>query len=389
MGKKSLVILGSTGSIGRNALEVISRYPDRFHVTGLSAHKNVSQLVEQIEKFHPEIVAVTDEAAFQETSKLVGHRSKILPGEEGAIALATREDVDMVVSAMVGAAGLRPTLAAIRAGKDIALANKETLVVGGEIILSAASASGVRLIPVDSEHSAIFQSILGHSKKEIKRLILTASGGPFRTWPAKKMAAITPTEALHHPNWEMGAKITVDSATMMNKGLEVIEARWLFEVAPEDIEILIHPESIVHSMVEYIDGAVIAQLGIPDMRIPIAYALGYPERIDVGLEPLDLAQVGCLTFEKPDREKFPALNLAYKAIKKGKTFPAVLNAANEVAVQAFLDKKMPFLSIPEVVSYVMKIHEPKEVTLETVMAADQWGRKAARRYIENNVREVL
>ncbi len=389
MKKKTLVILGSTGSIGRNALDVISRYPNRFRVVGLSAHRNVSLLTRQIRQFHPEAVAVTDSKAFQEIFHLVRHEVQVLPGEEGAIALATREDADMVVSAMVGAVGLRPTLSAIQAGKDIALANKETLVAGGELIVSAVSASGIRLIPVDSEHSAIFQSILGHSRKEIRKIILTASGGPFRTWPAEKMAEVTPALALHHPNWTMGAKVTVDSATMMNKGLEIIEARWLFDILPQRIEVLIHPESIIHSMVEYIDGVIMAQLGIPDMRIPIAYALSFPERLEIGLEPLDLSRIGKLTFEKPDRERFPTLNLAYKAIEKGKTYPAVLNAANEIAVHAFLEGKISFVEIPKIVSTVMKLHEPYDVTLDTVLKADQWARDTASSYIESNLKETL
>ena len=385
---KSLVILGSTGSIGRNALEVLRRHPDRFRVVGLSAHRNVSQLLNQIRQFHPKVVAVTNDEAFREVSHRVGKNTVVWKGEEGAIRLATLEEADMVLSAMVGAAGLKPTLAAIRAGKDVALANKETLVIGGEIIMPEASACGVRLLPVDSEHSAIFQSLLGHSKQEIRRLILTASGGPFRTWSVERMAEITPEDALHHPNWDMGAKITVDSATMMNKGLEVIEARWLFGVDPKYIEVLIHPESIVHSMVEYLDGVVIAQLGIPDMKIPIAYALGFPDRLDMGLPPLNLAKVGCLTFEKPDRERFPALDLAYEAVQKGQTFPAALNAANEVAVKAFLEGKIPFLGIIDVVSHVVNLHEPAEVTLDAVMEADRWGRVTAKRYIEQNMRNV-
>ena len=386
--KKSLAILGATGSIGVNALEVARQYPERFRVVGLSAHRNVSLLVKQIEAFRPEVVAVTDPDAFREAEKRAGHLTKILPGEEGAIALATHAEVDLVVSAMVGAAGLRPTLAAARAGKDIALANKETLVIGGELITGAVADSKIRMIPIDSEHSAIFQSLLGHSKREIRKLILTASGGPFRTWPKEKMRAVTPEEALRHPNWEMGSKVTIDSATMMNKGLEVIEARWLFDMNPEHIEVLIHPESIIHSMVEYLDGVIIAQLGVPDMRIPIAYALGYPERMDMGLKPLDLAAVGKLTFEKPDLGRFPALGLAYEAAKTGKTLPAVMNAANEIAVAAFLQGKISFLKIPDVVSYAMERHVPKNVTLDTVLEADREGRRSAQAYIENNLREA-
>ncbi|MBW1659737.1 MAG: 1-deoxy-D-xylulose-5-phosphate reductoisomerase [Deltaproteobacteria bacterium] len=386
--KRSLAILGATGSIGENALEVVRRYPDRFRVVGLSAHRNIEQILRHIEEFRPEIVAVTDQEAFREVEKEAGSFTKVLPGEEGAIEVATREGVDMVLSAMVGAAGLKPTLAAIQAGKDIALANKETLVIGGALIISAVADAGVRLIPVDSEHSAIFQSVLGHSKSEIQRLILTASGGPFRTWALEKMRSISPQDALHHPNWDMGAKVTIDSATMMNKGLEVIEAHWLFDIAPEKIEVLIHPESIIHSMVEYLDGVVMAQLGVPDMRIPIAYALGYPERLDMGLRPLNLVEIGQLTFEKPDTTRFPSLKLAYEAIEKGRTFPAVMNAANEIAVSSFLRGRISFLQIPDVVSYVMDNHEPLDVTLETVLEADLQGRRMAGDYIENHLRKT-
>jgi len=386
--KRSLAILGATGSIGENALEVVRRYPERFRVVGLSAHKNIAQVLKQIDEFHPEIVAVTDREAFREVEKRAGHRTKVLPGEEGAIEVATREGVDMVLSAMVGAAGLKPTLAAIQAGKDVALANKETLVIGGALVTAAVAEAGVRLIPVDSEHSAIFQSVLGHSKSEIQRLILTASGGPFRTWSLEKMRSISPQDALCHPNWDMGAKVTIDSATMMNKGLEVIEARWLFDIAPEKIEVLIHPESIIHSMVEYLDGVVMAQLGVPDMRIPIAYALGYPERLDMGLRPLDLVEIGTLTFEKPDTTRFPSLKLAYEAIEEGKTMPAVMNAANEIAVSSFLNGGISFLQIPDVVSYVMEHHEPMDVTLESVLEADAEGRRTAKDYIENHLRKA-
>ncbi len=381
--RKFLSILGATGSIGVNALEVVKRHPDRFGVVGLSAHKNISLLAELVKRFRPKIVAVTDESAFREAEKLIGKTTRLVEGEEGAIEVATTEKADMVVSAMVGAAGLRPTLAAVEAGKDIALANKETLVIGGELLMSAVEKKGIRLIPVDSEHSAIFQSLLGHSRKEIRRIILTASGGPFRTWSLEKMKGITPKEALCHPNWNMGAKVTIDSATMMNKGLEVIEAKWLFGVKPTRIEVLIHPESIVHSMVEYLDGVVIAQLGIPDMRVPIAYALGFPVRLDLGLKALDLSTIGKLTFEKPDVQRFPALHLAYEALRVGKTLPAVMNAANEVAVAAFLKKEIPFLEIPDVVSYAMKKHQPMEPTMEAVLSADKEGRQLAREYIEN------
>ncbi len=386
--KKPIAILGATGSIGVNALEVVRQHPDKFRVVGLSAHRNVSLLAKQVEAFRPEVVAVTDPAAYEEAVRRVGCQIKVLPGKDGAVAVATHPEVSLVVSAMVGAAGLTPTLAAIRAGKDVALANKETLVIGGELIISAVAEAKIRLIPIDSEHSAIFQSLLGHSKNEIRRIILTASGGPFRQWPLEKMRRVTSRDALRHPNWDMGAKVTIDSATMMNKGLEVIEARWLFDMPPDQIEVLIHPESIIHSMVEYLDGVVMAQLGVPDMRIPIAYALGYPERMDMGLAPLDLAKIGQLTFEAPDTKRFPALALAYEALRRGKTVPSVMNAANEIAVSAFLEGRLSFLKIPDVVSYAMERHQPLEVSLDTILEADREGRQLAHDYIETHLKGV-
>jgi 1-deoxy-D-xylulose-5-phosphate reductoisomerase len=380
--KKTLSILGSTGSIGINALNVVRKHPEKFRVEGLSGHTNSRLLLQQIEEFHPVMVAVTDSEACREMTSLCNRDTCIVCGVQGAIEVATLDDVDMVVSAMVGAAGLLPTLAAIRAGKDIALANKETLVIGGALIASALSESDVLLLPVDSEHSAIFQSIQGHDKTEIKRLILTASGGPFRTWHRKEMKAATLEEALRHPNWTMGSKITIDSATMMNKGLEMIEAHWLFDVDPESIDILIHPESIVHSMVEYVDGVVIAQLGIPDMRIPIAYALGYPHRLDMNLNRLDFTEIGKFTFESPDTKKFPAITLAYEAIRKGKTYPAVMNAANEEAVRAFLRGGISFTGIHELVGHVMGRHKPLAVSLENILEADAWARREAAEYLK-------
>ena len=347
-----------------------------------SAGINVDLLLRQIKEFHPAVVAVTDTGACGEIASQCGGETRVVCGAEGAMEVATLDDVNMVVSAVVGAVGLLPTLAAIRAGKDIALANKETLVIGGALIAPALAESGVALLPVDSEHSAIFQSIRGHGKTEIRRLILTASGGPFRTWCREEMEKATLKEALRHPNWNMGSKITIDSATMMNKGLEMIEAHWLFGVEPEAIDILIHPESIVHSMVEYIDGVIIAQLGIPDMRIPIAYALGYPHRLDMELKRLNFAETGSLTFESPDRAKFPAITLAYEAIHEGGTFPAVMNAANEEAVRAFMRGGVSFTGIHELVRRVMDRHEPLAVSLENILEADAWARCQAAEILE-------
>ena len=375
--KKNLSILGATGSIGTSALDVVRKHSDKFRVVGLSGHRNIDLLLRQIKEFHPAVVAVTDTGACGEIASQCGGGTRVVCGAEGAMEVATLDDVDMVVSAVVGAVGLLPTLAAIRAGKDIALANKETLVIGGALIAPALAESGVALLPVDSEHSAIFQSIRGHGKAEIRRLILTASGGPFRTWRREEMEKATLKEALRHPNWNMGSKITIDSATMMNKGLEMIEAHWLFGVDPEAIDILIHPESIVHSMVEYIDGVIIAQLGIPDMRIPIAYALGYPHRLDMELERLNFAETGSLTFESPDRAKFPAITLAYEAIREGGTFPAVMNAANEEAVRVFMRGGVSFTGIHELVRRVMDRHKSLTVSLENILEADAWARRQA------------
>jgi len=380
--KKNLSILGATGSIGTSTLNVVRKHPDKFRVLGLSGHNNIERLLEQIKEFRPAVAAVTDAGTCREIASQCGRETRVVCGAEGAMEVATLDDVEMVVSAVVGAAGLLPTLAAIKAGKDIALANKETLVIGGALIAPALAESGVSLLPVDSEHSAIFQSIRGHDKTEIHRLILTASGGPFRSWRREEMEKATLEEALRHPNWTMGSKITIDSATMMNKGLEMIEAHWLFGIEPEAIDILIHPESIVHSMVEYVDGVIIAQLGIPDMRIPIAYALGYPHRLDMELERLDFAEMRKLTFESPDRGKFPAITLAYEAIREGETFPAVMNAANEEAVRAFMGGHVSFTGIHDLVRRVMDRHKPLTVSLENILEADTWARRQAAEILE-------
>lgn len=376
---KRLAILGSTGSIGVKTLEIVAEHPSRFQVVALTAGSNLALLEEQIVRFRPEVVAVPDHGNAQRLQERIGSGGpRVLCGTDGLIACAAGSPADMVVSAIVGAAGLEPTLAAIEAGRDVALANKETLVIAGELIMAAVARSGCRLFPVDSEHSAIFQSLEGHRKIDVRRLILTASGGPFRNWSLDDLQAVTPHDALAHPNWTMGRKITIDSATMMNKGLEVIEAHWLFDVPVDNIAVHIHPESIVHSMVEYVDGALIAQLGIPDMKTPIAYALTYPERLTLSLPALDLCRLSQLSFAAPDSQCFPCLGLAYDAIRRGGTMPAVLNAANELAVEAFLQRKIAFLDIPRIIAKVVATHtNTKASSLEPILAADTWARQTA------------
>ena len=347
MTRKKLSILGSTGSIGRSTLEVVRQFPDRFEVVALGAGSNAALLCQQIVEFSPRLVSVLDTQVAYSLQNLLGEKSgsspDILYGPEGYCRVAAYPEADMLVSAMVGAAGLLPTLSAIEAGKNIALANKETLVAAGEIVMGAAAGKNVKILPVDSEHSAIFQALQGNHREALDRVLLTASGGPFFNKSRSELEAVTPEAALRHPNWSMGRKITIDSATLMNKGLEVIEAHWLFGVPVERISVHIHPESIVHSMVEYVDGSVIAQMGIPDMKIPIAYALAYPERLPVASPRLDLFRLQKLSFYPPDEEKFPCLRLAFDACRKGSTMPAVLNAANEIAVHAFLEKTIGFL----------------------------------------------
>ncbi|MEZ4485896.1 MAG: 1-deoxy-D-xylulose-5-phosphate reductoisomerase [Syntrophotaleaceae bacterium] len=380
---KRLGILGSTGSIGVSTLEIVAAHPDRYQVVSLSAGNNLPRLKEQIRRFRPQLVSVLcPEAAQQLQQELGAGGPQVYSGVEGLIACASHQHIDMVVTAVVGAAGLVPTMAAIEAGKDIALANKETLVTAGPLVMAAVARRGVKLYPVDSEHSAIFQSLEGHCRGDVRRLILTASGGPFRDRPAAELAQVTLQDALAHPNWNMGRKITIDSATMMNKGLEVIEARWLFDLPPAQIAVHIHPQSIVHSMVEYVDGAVMAQLGIPDMKTPIAYALSYPDRLPLNLPPLDLCALKTLTFAEPDLDKFPCLALAYQALAAGGTAPAVLNAANEVAVEAFLQEQIGFLDIASILHNVLDRHVPAPLEhIDDALRADLWGRQEARRTI--------
>ncbi|MFZ5774498.1 MAG: 1-deoxy-D-xylulose-5-phosphate reductoisomerase [Thermodesulfobacteriota bacterium] len=382
---KQIALLGSTGSIGKNVLEVVRQFPGRFRVLGMAAGNNVKLLREQIEAFNPERVSVSD-------ARLAGDLAQSLPagwterigvGVEGNIQVATVEGADTVVSAIVGAAGLAPTVAAIEAGKNIALANKETLVMAGHLVMEAARKRKLAVLPIDSEHSAIAQSLLSGQRQDVAKLILTASGGPFRTMPAKDLWQVTPEQALAHPNWDMGRKISIDSATLMNKGLEVIEARWLFDIPVEDIEVLVHPQSIVHSMVEFIDGSVVAQLGIPDMRIPIAYALSYPERLRLNLPRLNLATAQDLTFSRPDFERFPALKLAYQVCKRGGSLPAVLNAANEVAVEAFLARKIRFPEIALVVAETVgRLPGGEAGTVAAVLDADLAARMQAESIID-------
>lgn len=380
---KRISLLGSTGSIGVSCLEVVADFPERFEVVALTGANNLPLLADQIRRFRPQIAAVLNEGdALTLRTMVKGTLTEILFGDEGLKSCAAHPATQMTLSAIVGAAGLVPTLAAIEAGKDVALANKETLVTAGALVMAAVARKGVRLYPVDSEHSALFQSLQGHRSQDVRRLILTASGGPFRHWSLAQMQRVTPADALAHPNWSMGRKISIDSATMMNKGLEIIEAHWLFAVPFESINVQIHPQSIVHSMVEYCDGAVIAQLGVPDMKTPIAYALSYPERIPLKLPPLDLCSIGTLTFEEPDLQRFPCLKLAYDAIAAGGVAPAVLNAANEIAVEAFLSEEIAFLDIPAIIQQVLDSHDPYiPVHLDDILHADRSARAEARRLI--------
>ncbi len=385
---KNLTILGSTGSIGVSTLQIVESFPDAYRVVALTAGNNIDLLVEQVCKFRPQLVAVVSEQGAERLAKrLQGQDVEILSGVEGLIRCATHDASDMVVAAIVGAAGLVPTMAAIKAGKDIALANKETLVTAGSLVMDEVARQGVTMIPVDSEHSAVFQSLAGQRSEDVRRIILTASGGPFRQHSLQQLKSVTPADALAHPNWNMGNKISIDSATMMNKGLEVIEACWLFNLPAEQVAVHIHPESIIHSMVEYKDGAVLAQLGVPDMKTPIAYALSWPQRLPLDLQPLDLCRAEKLTFAEPDLERFPCLQLAYQAFAAGGTVPAVMNAANEVAVEAFLQQRLDFLGIPKVIEQVVARHQREElVAIDKVLQADLAGRQEARNLIREGLK---
>ncbi len=389
-GPRRLVVLGSTGSVGEQTLDVVSGFPDRFQVTALAAGRNVAKLAEQVKQFRPSLVSLASEADAGALREGLGAEFRDLDvrcGEDGLLAVATSPG-DLVMAALVGAVGLQPTLAAIRAGRDIALANKEVLVMAGALVRREVAARGTTLLPVDSEHNAIFQALAGQRRRDVARLLLTASGGPFRTWSAERIANARVAEALDHPNWDMGPKITIDSASLMNKGLEVIEARWLFDVPPERVDVVVHPQSIVHSLVEFVDGSVLAQLGLPDMRVPIAVCLAHPERLPLDLPRLDLAEHARLDFEAPDRQRFPNLDLAYRALAGSEAAPAVLNAANEVAVAAFLDEKISFGTLSEVNRTVLEAHlnekaGEKVESLDAVVAADEWARACALACVEN------
>ena len=392
--RRNVTILGSTGSIGASTLDVIARHPDRFAVTAVAANRQWAPLLEQIARFRPPYAALLDADAAHELDEAVrreGLATRVLAGPEGLHAIATLPEADTVVAGIVGGAGLAPTLAAAHAGKRILLANKETLVLAGGLFMAAVREGGATLLPIDSEHNAIFQCLPHDTagRAGVRRILLTASGGPFRTTPAAEMSGVTPEEACAHPRWRMGRKISVDSATMMNKGLEMIEARWLFGVAPERIEVLIHPESIVHSMVEYLDGSVLAQLGNPDMRTPIAQALAWPGRVDAGVSPLDLAQIGALNFAAPDPTRFPCLALARDALVAGGSAPATLSAANEVAVAAFLERSIGFLDIAGVCAEALsRLPAHAMNSLDDALDADRAGRSLARELLARTVLSV-
>lgn len=376
---KKIAVLGSTGSIGKNTLAVVNAHSDRFQIVALAAGSNVEEMVRQAEAVRPQIISMAEREAAEKVRERIGDGIRVVYGEEGLLEVATVAEADIVVSAIVGSRGLKPTLAAIRAGKTVGLANKETLVTAGHLVTRAAMEAGVSIIPIDSEHSAIFQCLNGERTSDVRRIILTASGGALRDWPRERMATATREQVLAHPNWSMGAKVTVDSATMMNKGLEVIEAHWLFAFPYEQVEVLIHSESIVHSMVEFQDGAVMAQLGMPDMKVPIQYALTYPERLPLSSKPLDLAAIGTLHFRPPDWERFPCLQLAYEAGRSGGTMPTVLNAANEIAVERFLAGEIPFTAIHSVIETVLEQHQSlADPELEVIEEVDRWARDVAK-----------
>jgi len=377
---KKLSLLGATGSIGVNVLNIVRQFPERYKIVALAAGRNVELLCRQVEEFDPEIVSLIDEEHAEKLAALLPRSwsGEIVHGPAGNSQVASCPEAAMTISAVVGAAGLMPTLAAIEAGKDIGLANKETLVVAGRLVMQKVRQHGVALLPIDSEHSAVFQALEAGRKEDVKKVILTASGGPFLHFTREALRNVSQEQALNHPNWSMGPKITIDSATLMNKGLEVIEARWLFDMAPQSIDVVVHPQSIIHSLVEYQDGSVIAQLGIPDMKIPIAYALSYPERMAMDLPSLDLGRCGTLEFLTPDYDRFPALRLAFEALECGGVSSAVLNAANEVAVDAFLKKRIPFLRISTVVEQTMaRVQGGSDTVLSDLLEADENARLTA------------
>ena len=380
---KHISLLGSTGSIGKQTLEVVAANPDKLKVRALAAHRSDELLEQQIRQFEPDIAVLSDKDAAARLAARYHGKTKILAGDEGLLAAATYDGADTVLASMVGYAGLRPTLAAIECGKNIALANKETLVAAGSLVMAAVRKHGVSLTPVDSEHSAIFQSLRGGAEKEVKRLIVTASGGPFRGKKRSELDNVTLAQCLKHPNWSMGPKVTLDSSTLANKGLEVMEAHWLFDMPYDKIDVVVHPQSIVHSLVEFCDGSVIAQLGEPDMRLPIQYALSWPDRFDYSFEQLDLVKAASLTFEAPDLEAFPSLKIAVDCGKAGGTLPCAFNAANEEAVNAFLHDKIKYLDIPYITAAVTQAHDNVAAPqIEDIEQADAWARAEAQRVIE-------
>ena len=386
---RQITVLGSTGSIGQSTLDVVRRHPDQYAVFALSAARSVERMLADIEEFAPRYVVMAEpSAAAQLMAELAPEcRTEVLTGTDALAMIASHSDVDQVMAAIVGAAGLLPTLAAAQAGKRVLLANKESLVMAGPLFMQAIKQGGAELLPIDSEHNAIFQSLPesydgDFSAFGIEKILLTASGGPFRGWTAEQLHNVTPAQAVAHPNWSMGQKISVDSATLMNKGLELIEACFLFNCQPDQVQVVVHPQSVIHSMVQYCDGSVIAQLGQPDMRTPIAYGMAWPNRVAAGVEYLDLFRIATLNFEAPDAEMFPCLTLADTAFRQGGTMPAVLNAANEIAVAAFLAEQIPFTGIPSLIAQVMEKHQPQPViSLDAVLDADQWARETARSLI--------
>lgn len=383
--RKQIAILGSTGSIGTQALQVIAEHPDLYEAYVLTAHNNVDLLVEQARRFMPEAVVIANESKYPELKEALAHLPiKVYAGEDALCQIVQEKPIDMVLAAMVGYAGLRPTMNAIRARKAIALANKETLVVAGELINELARVNGTPILPVDSEHSAIFQCLAGEGDNAIEKILLTASGGPFRTLTREQLATVTKAQALHHPNWQMGAKITIDSATMMNKGFEVIEARWLFGVRPEQIEVVVHPQSVIHSMVQFEDGAIKAQLGMPDMRLPIQYAFSFPHRVRASFPRLDFATCSALTFEQPDTRRFRNLALAYEALHRGGNLPCIVNAANEVCVQAFLADRVSFLRMSDVIEQAMsRVPFIAKPTYEDYVQTDAEARRVTEEILTN------
>ncbi|GAA0104845.1 1-deoxy-D-xylulose-5-phosphate reductoisomerase [Paraclostridium sordellii] len=382
---KKISILGSTGSIGTQTLDVVRKNRDKFEVVAISANSSINLLLEQIKEFKPKYVAVYNENSAKQLKEIIPRDIKIevLSGMDGLVTISSLDEIDVLLTAIVGMIGLVPTLEAIKKGKTIALANKETLVTAGQLVMEEARKRNVDILPVDSEHSAIFQCLNGENKKEIDSIILTASGGPFRGKTKEELLNVTKNEALKHPNWSMGRKISIDSSTLMNKGLEVIEAKWLFDVDAEKIDVVVHPQSIIHSMVQFVDSSIIAQMGCPDMKLPIQYALTYPDRLLNDFERLDFSKLNGLTFEKPDLETFPCLQLAYESLKSGGTYSAVLNAANEVLVNEFLEDKIKFYDIPYYIEKTLEAHDSiKKPTLEEILHIDEWSRDFVKKCIK-------